>query len=78
MSVYRLFSNRLWAEKFRQNSRKSIENQSKGSALVIYGQKKIKIAVKISVQVVIFTCHRQRNYKKIRTISRNISPTAGN
>ncbi len=78
MSAYRLFSNHPWAEKFRQNSRKSIVNQSKGSAVVIYGQKKIKKAVKISVKVVIFTCHRQRNYKKIRTISCNISLTAGN
>lgn len=78
MSAYRLIFNRPWAEKFQQNPRKSIVNQSKGSVVVAYGQRKIKKSVKISVQVVIFACHRQRSYKKIKTISQNISPKARN
>lgn len=49
MSAYRLFFNRPWAENFQQNPRKSIVNQSKGSVVVAYGQRKIKKAVKISV-----------------------------
>ena len=61
MSAYRLFSNRPWAEKFRQNSRKSIVNQSNGCLLHSYGQRKfnkinnyIKIQVKISARQLLF------------------------